>query len=255
MPSSRCAKMTYEGLPTLQEVLNLSDRGLLARVVMADQILECFPLDAEGGGCEAMGEDIAEFLGALCSLDLPDVHRGRLVLYPEESFSLDGRTGMIRRRLAASLFDLDHLPAVERARKALGKRARSYKRVGHILGDKRKRAAIEAEELEPRAYASDSWEKMLACPLWLPEGLCLRERYMVLASVFWEMEFYRFANRWMQTGSAGGCRHADIRSLMAVDQFDRAYRGKLTRIVAVLNYNACIDNCETLLGLAGERWK
>lgn len=303
MPSPRNADMTFEDLPTLQDALRSCDRSLLVRVVMADQVQGSFPRETAGKEQRAsMERRIEETLEAMCSLDVRRKGKRQLVLYPEESFSLDGRTGMIKRRLAASLFDLRHVPAVKRARKALGKRARSYKQVKRILKDKRRLAVIEAEELEPQAYTLVPWEKVLAYRVWLPDTLCLREHYMVLASAFWEMAFYGFEQDRMRENSACGAAWgqvaagraeggegspaepgerafaqcgdaagesgaaaapaagapagnpekapAGLLSMMATDRFDRLYREKLAYIIAVLNHNARIGNCNALLDLA-----
>ena len=178
---------------------------------------------------------------------------------------------------------------MKNAREALGSYAYAYKQVKRISKDKRKRAIVEAEELEPQAYTLVPWEKVLAYRIWLPGSLCLRERYMVLASAFWEMTFYGFeydraqaraanakAERLVIGASAndsdGEFPNAPIDKqdedafraeaeslpepcvspygLIAVDSFDLAYREKLACVIAVLNHNARIGNFEILLKLA-----
>ena len=194
MPSPHHAEMTFDDLPTLQDAFRTCDRDLLVRVVMADQVQGSFPAETVGKKQRhAMEKRILTSLDAMCSLKVKRKGgKRRLLLYPEESFSLDGRTGMIKRRLSASLFDLRHIESVKKAREALGSYAYAYKQVKRISKDKRKRAIVEAEELEPQAYTLVPWEKVLAYRIWLPGSLCLRERYMVLASAFWEMTFYGF---------------------------------------------------------------
>lgn len=291
MPSPHHAEMTFDDLPTLQDAFRTCDRDLLVRVVMADQVQGSFPAETVGKKQRhAMEKRILTSLDAMCSLKVKRKGgKRRLLLYPEESFSLDGRTGMIKRRLSASLFDLRHIESVKKAREALGSYAYAYKQVKRISKDKRKRAIVEAEELEPQAYTLVPWEKVLAYRIWLPGSLCLRERYMVLASAFWEMTFYGFeydraqaraanakAERLVIGASAndsdGEFPNAPIDKqdedafraeaeslpepcvspygLIAVDSFDLAYREKLACVIAVLNHNARIGNFKILLKLA-----
>lgn len=292
MPLSRCDKMTLADLPTLQDELGSCDRNLFAKVVMADHVGAGFPLiAAEKGQCAAAERHIVNALEAACSLDAEYEIEGRFVLYPEESFSLDGRTGMIKRRLVAACFDLDRIELIENMSKALGQRAHSYKQVKRVYRDKRKRAAIEIEELEPESYVLDPWEGTLAYRVWLPPTLCAREKYMVLASAFCEMAFQEiergcssaaiFGRAYACSKNEGACPDGDSSEaidrenlddgdvwnlpkwgdafpngydspygLKATDQFDCVYREKLAQIVAVLNHNARINNCKTLLNLA-----
>ena len=78
---------------------------------MADQVQGSFPAETVGKKQRhAMEKRILTSLDAMCSLKVKRKGgKRRLLLYPEESFSLDGRTGMIKRRLSASLFDLRHI--------------------------------------------------------------------------------------------------------------------------------------------------
>lgn len=292
MSLSRCDEMTLADLPTLQDEFGSCDRNLFAKVVMADQVGAGFPLiAAEKGQCAAAERHIVNALEAACSLTVEYEVEGRFVLYPEESFSLDGRTGMIKRRLVAARFDLDRIELIENASKALGQRAHSYKQVKRVYRDKRRRAAIEVEELEPESYVLDPWEGTLAYPVWLPQTLCAREKYMVLASAFCEMAFQEIERGDSSSGvfggayggpkSKGACPDSDSSEaidaedlgdedawslpkwgdvfpngydspygLKATDQFDCVYQEKLAQIVAVLNHNARINNCKTLLNLA-----
>ena len=142
MPSPHHAEMTFDDLPTLQDAFRTCDRDLLVRVVMADQVQGSFPAETVGKKQRhAMEKRILTSLDAMCSLKVKRKGgKRRLLLYPEESFSLDGRTGMIKRRLSASLFDLRHIESVKKAREALGSYAYAYKQVKRISKDKRKRA-------------------------------------------------------------------------------------------------------------------
>ena len=248
MPSPHHAEMTFDDLPTLQDAFRTCDRDLLVRVVMADQVQGSFPAETVGKKQRhAMEKRILTSLDAMCSLKVKRKGgKRRLLLYPEESFSLDGRTGMIKRRLSASLFDLRHIESVKKAREALGSYAYAYKQVKRISKDKRKRAIVEAEELEPQAYTLVPWEKVLAYRIWLPGSLCLRERYMVLASAFDKQDEDAF--RAEAESLPEPC--VSPYGLIAVDSFDLAYREKLACVIAVLNHNARIGNFEILLKLA-----
>ena len=50
----------------------------------------------------------------------------------------------------------------------------------------------EAEGPQPRPYTLDPWERTLASRVWLGGSRCCRERYLVLASAFWEMTYFGF---------------------------------------------------------------
>lgn len=45
---------------------------------------------------------------------------------------------------------------------------------------------------QPRPYTLDPWERTLASRVWLGGSRCCRERYLVLASAFWEMTYFGF---------------------------------------------------------------
>ena len=137
MPSPHHAEMTFDDLPTLQDAFRTCDRDLLVRVVMADQVQGSFPAETVGKKQRhAMEKRILTSLDAMCSLKVKRKGgKRRLLLYPEESFSLDGRTGMIKRRLSASLFDLRHIESVKKAREALGSYAYAYNQVKRISKD------------------------------------------------------------------------------------------------------------------------
>ena len=88
---------------------------------------------------------------------------------------LHARSGLIERHVSAALLSLDDVPLARRA-------------------VQRSDAAPpgEAERPQPRPYTLDPWERTLASRVWLGGSRCCRERYLVLASAFWEMTYFGF---------------------------------------------------------------
>ena len=124
----------------------------------------CASGEAQAGGREAAGGQPLDKKGA----------RGSLLL-PHESFVLHARSGLIERHVSAALLSLDDVPFARRA-------------------VQRSDAAPsgEAEGPQPRPYTLDPWERTLASRVWLGGSRCCRERYLVLASAFWEMTYFGF---------------------------------------------------------------
>ena len=74
------------------------------------------------------------------------------------------------------------------------------------------------------SLATIPWEEVLGYKVVLPFSMCMRERYMVLASAFWEMVFYELEYEWArvraQACDGRGARAHDGRGARAHDGCD-----------------------------------
>lgn len=165
-------------LPTLQELFCCCDEETLVRIVMDEH---AFPVHAGPAPSSKRRRSAERVLrSAVASMrSLPTKRkrgRGRAIL-PAESFVLKGDTGLIERRVGARLLLADDVAAAARA-----------------LGSHEAGKAVCEEPLPVRVYSADPWETVLASRVCLDGRWCVRERYLALASAFWEMTFFGFAH-------------------------------------------------------------
>lgn len=160
--------MTLEQLPTLQELLRCCDDKLLVRTIVEDHQKE-EEAAASSKRRKVVKRRLARSLAVMRALSV-ERPSCTAVLLPEEVFVVRGNSGLIERRIVASL---EYLDDEEIARQAL-------------MG--------EAEPLafQPHAYARVPWETSLAFRVYLAGPWCLSERYQMLASAFWELTFFGF---------------------------------------------------------------
>lgn len=168
----------FERLPTLQELLVCCDEKLLVRAIMEGH------LQAEAAAAvpkrrKAMKRRLARALAAMRALPVERPSRSS-VLLPRERFALHVDSGLIERRVVASLALLDD---AEEARSAIAL---------PVEGAARASGRARCAFAEERRYALAPWEESLAYRVWLGGPWLLRERYEALASAFWEMTFFGF---------------------------------------------------------------
>lgn len=265
----------FKDIPTLQELLAACDSDLFARVVIdgfACRAKRCGPPD--GKRRRAMERRIASSLDAMCSLRAPDRKKCHRLLVPAESYSLIARSNTIARHLDAALIVPTDAADARLVLAALGNPATGFDQVKkaqkRLRALERKRAAAgEARPtavLEQRPSALAPWEETLGDRVWLGGPWCRRERYLVLASAFWEMTYYGFAydqvlarqaqEKAKLLAGAGGkargghARDAHAYGLAEPDRFELRYRERLAQTIAVLNHNANREFCERLIDLA-----
>ena len=270
----------FERLPTLQELLICCDEKLLVRAIMED-CLQAEAAAAVPKRRKAMKRRLARALAAMRALPVECPSRSS-VLLPRERFALHADSGLIERRVVASLALLDD---AEEARRAIAPPAE---------GAARASGRAHCAFAEERRYALVPWEESLAYRVWLGGPWFLRERYEALASAFWEMTFFGFehdrvlarqsrrkaeleldadASDGERGGDGGGAGDgegagagafvpvgATVRADRAVrarafglelpDRFDEERREALARRVSVLNDAAAGEFWERFLALA-----
>lgn len=169
MVSDNVVECSYERLFSLQDAFRLCNRSLLVCVIMNDHAYSGFPLE----GPETFRKvrlRVESLLEVMCRAEVSVPSTRSCFLLPDVSYTVDARVGAIRRWVSASLFDV-RVPA-----------AQEVDRTG-LAGRE------ESDELDFVSYAAVPWERVLAWGVYLPRTMCRRERYMVLASAFWEMSF------------------------------------------------------------------
>ena len=241
-------------IPSLQMLLRCCDEKLLVRAIVEDHAARAGDWDALPAKRRRAAEKrLTATIATMRGLPLDKKRARGSLLLPDESFVLHARSGLIERRVSAALVSLDDVP---RARQAV------------VRGDA---AAGEGEGPAPRPYTLEPWERTLACRVWLGGSWCCRERYLVLASAFWEMTYLGFeyervsarqaeekARRLVEEGAPDGddarapsgagtkpaeprsaaderLRQANAYGLVEPDLFARDYRDRLAACVARLN--------------------
>lgn len=269
--------LRFKDIPTLQELLVACDHDLFVRVVIdgfASRAKECGLPD--GKRRRAMERRIVSSLDAMCSIRAPGRKKPRLLLMPAESYSLVARSNTIARHIEAALAAPADAAETWLVLDALGKPATSFSQVKkaqkRLRALDRRQAAAGRDRpsavLERRPYALAPWEETLADRVWLGGRWCRRERYLVLASAFWEMTYFGFAYDQVLARQAqekakllagagkesggGAVLCADACGLAEPDRFELRYRERLAQTIAVLNHNANREFCKRLIELAGK---
>lgn len=237
--------LSFEQLPTLQELLRCCDEKLLVRTVVEDHQRQEAAAATVKQHKEAK-KRLARALATMRTLPVDSPSRAA-VLLPEEVFVLHADSGLIERRIVASLVFVED---EEVARRAL---------VGEDC----------ITSLEPRSYALVPWEASLAYRVHFDGPWCLCERYQILASAFWELTFFGFeydraaahqaqkkAERVM--GAAKSAPPKDRTScaraygLEVPDRFTEERREALARRVGALNQASRRDFYRRFLTLTNE---
>ena len=169
--------LSIKQVPSLQALLRCCDERLLVRAIVEEHAVLAGDWDALPAKRKRAAEKrLAATLATMRGLPLDKKGARGSLLLPHESFVLHARSGLIERHVSAALLSLDDVPLARRA-------------------VQRSDAATppgEAEGPQPRPYTLDPWERTLASRVWLGGSRCCRERYLVLASAFWEMTYFGF---------------------------------------------------------------
>ena len=196
MSFSRVADSFANRFVPLQDALLSCEHDVLVHVIMQDHVRYGFPAETDAGYA-AMRKQVEAFLDAMCRMRIPDTLRNSgYFLLPETSYAVDVRLRVMRRWVSASLVDAGRVDEAVAVRLALGDRICTYDQLEQIHLGKDAEGFLQSEIFDPVSYSSVPWEQVLAWKVWLPASLCLRERYMVLASAVWEMAFYNLAYDW-----------------------------------------------------------
>lgn len=244
-------------LPLLQELVQCCDEGLLVRVVI-DEHAERAEGRTSAKRRRAMGKRLSKTIAVMRDLHVnKKANRGRVIL-PEEQFVLHAPTGLVERRLRASLVSLDEVLALAQGSCVDAPASSARPATG---------AGCESDEERPvrMPYTLDRWEDVLASRVWLADLRCCRERYLVLASALWEMTYYGFeyervvagqmrarAERMAGAPEGGSAACAALAAqgpsvrakafgLAEPDRFEGDYRERMAERVADLNRAAQAD--------------
>lgn len=248
-------RVKFKEMPTLQDALCACDRGNLVRVLL-DELMAYDPRQRDRTASKSARRRLASTLDVMQALPLDARGNRDRVLFPSESFILQGTSLRIVHRLGAALLLKGDLPLVHNARTHLKKGDGSY-------------------EGDPFAheYALRPWEETLATKVWLAGPWCRRERYASLAAAFWEMTYFGFeydcAHARMMHEKAvrfveghqekdaptwQGRTVSDVKNGLSLsmglrepDRFELDYRDRLTQCVVKLNRKARIDLCDRVI--------
>ena len=219
--------LSIKQVPSLQALLRCCDERLLVRAIVEEHAVLAGDWDALPAKRKRAAEKrLAATLATMRGLPLDKKGARGSLLLPHESFVLHARSGLIERHVSAALLSLDDVPFARRA-------------------VQRSDAAPpgEAEGPQPRPYTLDPWERTLASRVWLGGSRCCRERYLVLASAFWEMTYFGFEYERVcarpsgppRTVSDERRRQAEGFGLVEPDRFELDYRDSMIVRVAQLN--------------------
>ena len=162
--------LTLKQIPPLRALLQCCDEGLLVRVIIEEHAVRALDWDAlPSKRRRAIEKRLAATLATMRRLPARKKPKRPGLLLPDESFVLRAGDGLIERRVGAALVFLDEAPLARRAE-----------------------SGEDEEGLRPHGYTLDPWEDTLAHRVWLGGSWCCRERYLVLASAFWEMTYLGF---------------------------------------------------------------
>ena len=213
---------------------------------------------------------------------LPEPLPGLVI--PIEWYEVEDACGMIRHRLGAALLGDG---AAEAADDVLNRSGGYAYELAEVYAAERlvpdigslKPWAWEGLRASASWFAVEPWQSIVQTPIWLPEALQPKERYLVLAHVLWMMtqrgldaavatEGLREAN-----ARAAGERctaaprrlaerpwrepepdrlfagEAPILGAFDLSPFERSYVHRLSSIVKLLNYNCWIDALEACAAL------
>lgn len=248
-------RVKFKEMPTLQEALCVCDRGNLMRVLL-DELMAYDSRQRGRTASKSARKRLASTLDVMQTLPLDAKGNRDRVLFPSESFVLQGTSLRIVHRLGAVLLLKGDLPLVHNARTHL------EKGVGSDGGDP-----------FSHEYALRPWEETLATKVWLAGPWCRRERYASLAAAFWEMTYFGFeydcaharmmhekairfveGSRETDVPACRGMTISDVKNDLSLsmglrepDRFELDYRDRLTQRVVKLNRKARIDLCDRVI--------
>ncbi len=257
--------LSRTSVPTLQELLRCCDEDLLVRVIIDEHAVLVDGPPSAKRRC-AMQKRLGKTLVTMRTLSLKKKAGRSRVMLPEETFVLQGHTGLIKRCLSASLVSLDK-NVLKTCVNSMAANANAQAEVTVAGCSPPSFAFPDGEEWPVRLeYTLDPWEKTLASRVWLAGTRCSRERYLVLASAVWEMTFFGFeyervaarqaqkrAQKLLGVNEAntvsekadqadvGGCDLAQRYGLACPDPFESEYRICLAERVEELNRQARAD--------------
>lgn len=265
---------TLSDVPRLQELLIVCDQRLLERVILE----EFAHINSSVGkkNHQAARKRLSASLRVMHKLKLAKKTHRRCVLMPKESFVFNGPTGLIERRIDAELVPLRHSAALKKmlrvaqgrgAPRVFTRRNAPWENAPFRLNPAGVTQVFSGASVDARSYRLSFWEDTLACRIWLGGPWCRRERYIMLARVFWEMTYFgfeydvahcrieqeriAFVQDWRTPQYVGGCVHPKARfsleecdyGLREPDHFESDFHNRIEERISAMNRTA---NCEFL---------
>lgn len=250
-------RVKFKEMPTLQDALCVCDRDNLIRVLL-DELTAYDSRQQDRTATKSARKRLASTLDVMQALPVDAKGNRDRVLFPSESFVLQGTSLRIVHRLGAVLLIKGDAPLVHNVR-------------AHL----EEGAGTDTNEGDPfsHEYALRPWEETLATKVWLAGPWCRRERYASLAAAFWEMTYFGFeydraharmmhekaarfvgGHRGSDAPARGGATISDVKKGLSLsmglkepDRFDLDYRDRLTQCVVRLNRKARIDLCDRVI--------
>lgn len=182
--------------------------------------------------------------------ETPDGHSKLIV--PFESFEVSDDGVAFVRRLNARILDCSKLDEAMKVIQSVGGKVNILTDESDIStfekGIDPYEMAIETGILEDiDGLEDESWSDALQYNIWLPHTYCERERYCILANVFWVITYNGFFGDAAEK-ILGSCTVVPA-SNEALASFDERYKQRLHKIASLLNYNGWVDSVETLFEL------
>lgn len=208
-------------VPSLKTALLECDRDLLSCVVV-DQYLRPFASKdpASRVFCKARAR-VRSSLELVCQAKINGVHDSVEIIVPRETFLLDAASMRINRRIEACFVNVQDLEC------------------GAVLYDDPQVAL---------GFSGQPWEQILLAPVWYVASFCEQEKYMMLASVYWELArsgSFPPGIPWAEGGQIGlsendcpGCFSGKAPGWNLPAGFDWHYRQRMRSRVIELNRHA-----------------
>ncbi len=174
------------------------------------------------------------------------------LIVPFESFEVSDDGVSFIRRLSARLLDCSKLDEAMKVIQTVGGKV-------NILTDESDTSTFE-KGIDPYEMAVETgiledidgledepWSVALQYNIWLPHTYCERERYCILANVFWVITYNGFFGDAAEK-ILGSCTVVPASNETLVS-FDEGYKQRLHKIASLLNYNGWVDSVEMLTEL------
>lgn len=190
--------LRWRDLPTLQELFSSCDRALLEQVIIED--FACRGARVGKKRYAAMQSRLAASLDVMESLALARKANKGWLLAPRGSYLLNAQQESISWQLHMVLIPQCDSRTLTWFIQNEGSVAASCGKAGKTKKQRCPESVSSRghthdwvpEVLAMRSYTLAPWEETLACKVWLGGDWCFRERYVALASAFWEMTFFGF---------------------------------------------------------------
>lgn len=174
------------------------------------------------------------------------------IIVPFETFAVSDDAASFVRRLNARIFDCSRLEEAMRVIQGKGGKIRMSpgSRSPQWLIDEASPfdVALETGLLQDIEILEDEpWSTTMQRKIWLPRVYCERERYCILANVFWAITYTGFFGA--ATEKILGDQRASCIEKTSFESFDQSYRKRMFEIAALLNYNGWVDSIESMLFL------